>query len=192
MLSHTEDHDEGLTCGPLPNATPTPVISTSCPINDAIKKAKKTREFPIANTHMWAFELPCRAATLRGSLLGWWGRRVRGWWLSQWDWRSWERRIGWPLLLLDLLRDGLVSLRVQVQNLVANVWKTETDFLLKGDEILEEKQEEIRLHQKYLRAAQLGRPGQTAPTSGVTTAWRSTPGCQTYRGGRPNTWRPPR
>lgn len=130
MLSHTEDHDEGPTCGPLPHATPTPVISTSCPINDAMKKAKKTREFPLANTHMWAFELPCRAATLGGSLLGWWGRRVRGWWLSQWDWRSWERRIGRPLLLLDLLRDGLVSLRVQVQNLVANVWKTETDFFV--------------------------------------------------------------
>lgn len=40
MLSHTEDHDEGQTCGPLPHATPPPVISTSCPINDAIKKAK--------------------------------------------------------------------------------------------------------------------------------------------------------
>lgn len=91
---------------------------------------EKGQKFPLANTHMWAFELPCRAATLRGSLLGWWGRRVRGWWLSQWDWRSWERRIGWPLLLLDLLRDGLVSLRVQVQNLVANVWKTETDFFV--------------------------------------------------------------
>ncbi len=40
------------------------------------------------------------------------------------------------------------------------------------------------LHDEYLRAAQLGRPGQTAPTSAVTTAWQSTPGCQTYRGGR--------
>lgn len=38
---------------------------------------------------------------------------------------------------------------------------------------------------KCLQAAQLGRLGQTAPTSGVTTAWRSTLGCQTYRGGRP-------
>ena len=42
-------------------------------------------------------------------------------------------------------------------------------------------------YHEYLQAAQLGRPGQIAPTSDVMTAWQSTPGCQTYRGDRPGT-----
>lgn len=43
--------------------------------------------------------------------------------MSLWDWRSWERRNRGSLLLLDLLRDGLVPLGVQVQDLVADVFK---------------------------------------------------------------------
>lgn len=41
--------------------------------------------------------------------------------------------------------------------------------------------------ESHLPAAPPGHPGQTAPTSGATTAWPSTPGCQTYRGVRPGT-----
>lgn len=45
-------------------------------------------------------------------------------------------------------------------------------------------------HNWHLQVVQLGHPGQTVPTSGVMTAWPSTPGCQTYRGVRPGTLRP--
>lgn len=49
----------------------------------------------------------------------------------------------------------------------------------------------IIFYDEHLRVAPLGHLGRTAPTSGVTTAWPSTPGCQTYTGGPPSTSLPP-
>lgn len=51
----------------------------------------------------------------------------------------------------------------------------------------DEKTGSVILLDQYLQVAQRGHPEQTAPTSGVTTASRSTPGCQTYRGDRQGT-----
>lgn len=42
----------------------------------------------------------------------------------------------------------------------------------------------------YLPALPQAHHGQTAPTSAGTTAWRSSPGCQTYRDVQPDTWQP--
>lgn len=84
-------------------------------------------------TYMGSFELARRAPSLRGRLLWWLGRRDCGRWRPLGDWRSGKRGRGGPLLLLHLLRDGLVSLRVQVQDLVADVYKTKdalTDLLM--------------------------------------------------------------
>lgn len=70
---------------------------------------------------MGSLELACGAASLRGRLL--WGRgwRVGGRRRPQHRWRGGNRGRGRSLLLLNLLRDGLVALRVQVQDLVADV-----------------------------------------------------------------------
>lgn len=80
-------------------------------------------------THMGAFELARRAPSLRGRLLWRLGRQDGGRWWPLGDWRSGERGRGGPLLLLHLLRNGLVSLRVQVQDLVADVYKTKNAFI---------------------------------------------------------------
>lgn len=72
------------------------------------------------HTHMCAFKLASRTASLRGRLLWRWGWRDGGWWLSLWDWWSREWRSS-PLLLLYLLRDGLVSLGIQIQDLMADI-----------------------------------------------------------------------
>lgn len=78
------------------------------------------------HTHMCAFKLARRTASLRGRLLWRWGWRDGGWRLSLWDWwsREWRRRRSSPLLLLYLLRDGLVSLGIQIQDLMADIYKT--------------------------------------------------------------------
>lgn len=72
---------------------------------------------------MRAFELACRAADLRRGLLRGRGRRVGGWGLRLRYRGNGRGSRGGALLLLDLLRDGLVSLGVQIQDLVADVFE---------------------------------------------------------------------
>lgn len=135
-------------------------------------------------THVGAFELARRAPSLRRRLLWRLGRRD-GWrWRTLGDRRSGKWGGGAPLLLLHLLRDRLVPLRVQVQDLVANVCRTRDAcerlacpfvFLFRGR------------RQRHLPGAPPERPEQTAPTSAVTTAWGSSPGCRTCKGDPPST-----
>lgn len=68
---------------------------------------------------MLAFQLPWRAG-LRRILLGWWWSYRDSYWLTRHACRRGLRLI--LLLHLGLLGNWLLALRVQVQDLVADVW----------------------------------------------------------------------